>query len=138
MGDFLRCGVHEIWNRRLINKANDFYAPEFIGHASSARELYGPGDLKVHILGLLGAFPDATLSVDHLYWMGDPARDEYRTAMRWTLIGTHGGPGPYGPPTGRQVRLMGITQHRIRDEKIVEEWAIYDEFALLKQLVPVE
>jgi len=32
---------------------------------------------------------------------------------------------------------MGITQQVIRDEKIVEEWSVFDEFALLKQLAVV-
>lgn len=135
LGDFLGGMVREVWNRRLLNRVNDFYAPGFIGHASTAKELYGPGDLKLHILTLLGAFPDATLAIDHLYWLHDPARREYRTALRWTLTGTHDGPGIYGPPTGRRVHLLGISQHRIRDERIVEEWAVYDEFALLKQVV---
>jgi predicted ester cyclase len=134
--DFLRRGTHEIWNRRLLDQVNDFYAPHVRCHAPSAKELYGTGDLKLHILGLLGAFPDATIVVDHLYW--NEMRDgTVVTAMRWTLFGTHDGPGAYGPPSGRQVRLMGITQHYIRDGKIVEEWTIYDEFALLKQLVAV-
>ncbi len=135
--DFVRRSTHEIWNRRMLNTINDYYAPNLRCHASSAKELHGIGDYKVHILNLLGAFPDAFISVDHLYW-NDLGGGNYRTAMRWTLLGTHGGPGIYGPPTGKHVRLMGITQHRVEGGKIVEEWSVYDEFALLKQLAPVD
>jgi predicted ester cyclase len=135
--DFIRRGTHEIWNRRMLNAVNDYYAPTVRCHTSSAKELYGTGDLKVHILGLLGAFPDAWINVEHLYW-NELADGSYRTAMRWTLLGTHTGPGLYGAPTGKQIRLMGITQHRVENGKIVEEWSVYDEFALLKQLAPID
>jgi len=135
--DFLRRAMYEIWNQRLLNKIDEYYASDFRGHASSGKELFGLGDLKVHNLALLAAFPDAVMTVEHLYWLTNEARGEYRTAMRWALTGTHDGPGFYGPPTGKQVYLMGITQHVIRDEKIVEEWSVFDEFALLKQLAVV-
>lgn len=135
--DFLRRAMHEIWNQRLLNKIDDYYVADFRGHASSGKELYGLGDLKVHSLALLAAFPDAVMTFEYLYWLTDTARGEYRTAMRWALTGTHDGPGFYGPPTGKQVYLMGITQHVIRNEKIVEEWSVFDEFALLKQLAVV-
>jgi len=135
--DLVRRGMHEIWNRRMLDQVNAYYAADVLCHASSAKELYGVGDLKVHILNLLGAFPDALMTVDHFYGMDD-GQGGYRTAVRWTLIGTHMGPGIYGTPTGRQVRLMGISQHRIVRGVIVEEWMVYDEFALLKQLVPVD
>lgn len=135
--DFVRRSTHEIWNRRMLNRVNDYYAVNFRCHTSSAKELYGLGDYKVHLLALLGAFPDALLAVDHRYWLDD-GDGRYRTAMRWTLIGTHAGPGIYGPPTGKQVRLLGLTQHRVEGGKFVEEWTVYDEFALLKQLVTVE
>jgi len=135
--DFVRRSIHEIWNRRMLNKVNEYYLPNFRCHATSAKELHGAGDYKVHLLALLGAFPDAQIAVDHLYW-NDLGDGNYRTAVRWTMLATHGGPGIYGPPTGKTVRLMGITQHRVAGGKIIEEWSVYDEFALLKQLAPID
>ena len=66
-------------------------------------------------------------------WLGN-AQDGYTTAVRWTLQGTHEGPGIYGEPTGKRVYLLGITHHEVREGKFVKEWMVYDEFALLKQL----
>ena len=62
--DLVRRGMHEIWNRRMLDQVNTDYTPDVLCHASSAKELYGVGDLKVHILNLLGAFPDALMTVD--------------------------------------------------------------------------
>jgi predicted ester cyclase len=131
--DFVRRSVHEIWNWRLLNKVNDYYAPNYLCQTSTNRSLYGLGDFKAYVLGLLAAFPDAALNVDHICWLGSEPQG-YRVATRWTLHGTHEGPGIYGEPTGKRIRLLGITHQLIRDGKFVREWTVFDEFALLKQL----
>ena len=81
----------------------------------------------------MAAFPDAALTVDHVCWLGNE-QDGYRVATRWTLQGTHQGPGVYGEPTGKRVRLMGITHQHLEGDKFTREWTAFDEFALLKQL----
>ena len=73
------------------------------------------------------------MTVDHVYWMGNE-QEGYKVATRWTLVGTHLGPGIYGAPTGKRIRILGITHHRVQGGKIQEEWLLFDEFALLKQI----
>jgi predicted ester cyclase len=131
--DFVKRSIHEIWNWRLLNKIEDYYVPNYISYASTNRTLYGRGDLKAYILAILAAFPDAAMNVDHICWLGNE-QDGYRVATRWTLQGTHQGPGLYGEPTGKRIRLIGITHQHIKAGKFVKEWMIFDEFALLKQL----
>ena len=81
----------------------------------------------------MAAFPDARMDVDDLYWVGDEG-EGHRVATRWTLTGTHDGPGAHGSPTGKAVRVMGITHHLIRGGRFVREWTVFDELALLKQV----
>jgi predicted ester cyclase len=81
----------------------------------------------------MAAFPDLLITVDHVCWLPN-GPDGYRVATRWTLQGTHRGPSAYGEPTGKRVRLIGITHHEIQDKQIVKEWLVFDEFMLLKQL----
>jgi predicted ester cyclase len=131
--DFVRRSFHEIWNWRLLNKVDDYYARNYLCYTSTNKKLYGLGDYKAHILALLAAFPDAALTVDHICWLGNE-RDGYRVATRWTLQGTHQGPGGYGEPTGKRIRLMGITHQHLEGGKFTREWTAFDEFALLKQL----
>ena len=131
--DFVRRSIHEIWNWRLLNKVEAYYVKNYLCYTSTNRELYGLGDFQAYILSMLAAFPDAAVQVDHICWLGNE-QDGYRVATRWTLQGTHDGPGVYGEPTGKRVRLMGITHHQIQHGKFVKEWTIFDEFALLKQL----
>ena len=134
MEDFVRRAYHEIWNRRMLGRIPDYYAPNYLCHGASDRELYGLGDFTRDVLATLAMFPDAAVHVDDLYW-ADDGEGRYRTAVLWTLLGTHMGPGVYGLPTGRRVRLMGITHHRVKDGRFVEEWTEHAEFNLIKQLL---
>ena len=131
--DFLRRNLHEIWNRRMVNVVRDVVHENVVFHGPAQRELYGRGDYTAFILSLLAAFPDARFSIDQLYWNEDGAGG-YRTSMRWSLVGTHEGYGIYGDPTGIRFRLWGLTQHTIRDGRIVEDWTLFNEFSLLKAL----
>ena len=131
--DFVRRSFHEIWNWRLLNKVGEYYTPNFLCCTSTYGKLYGLGDFKSYVMSILAAFPDAVLNIDHVCWLGNE-QDGYRVATRWTLQGTHDGPGVYGEPTGKRICLLGITHHEIKDGKFVQEWTAFDEFALLKQL----
>lgn len=131
--DFVRRAFSEIWNWRRLSALDQYYAKNQIVHAAGGRELYGHGDLRAFILSTIAAFSDLLMTVDQVYWVGNP-QDGYRVASRWTLQGTHDGPGIYGEPGGARVRLMGISHHHVKNEKITEEWMLFDEFALLKQI----
>ena len=131
--DFIRRSFHEIWNWRLLNKIDDYYVPNYLCNTSTNKKLYGLGDFKAYVLSILAAFPDAAINVDHICWLGNE-QDGYRVATRWTLQGTHQGPGAYGEATGKRIHLMGITHHHIQHGRFVKEWTAFDEFSLLKQL----
>jgi predicted ester cyclase len=131
--EFIRRSFHEIWNWRLLNKVDEYYADNISYQSASMRQLYGPGDIKAYILSLLAPLPDLTLTVDHFCAIGD-ADTGYRTATRWTMQGTHTGPGIYGKPTGNRIKIIGITHQLVQNQKIMQEWTLFDEFALFKQL----
>jgi len=131
--DFVRRSFYEIWNWRLLNKIDEYFIPNYLCQTSTNRTLYGLGDYKAYILALLAALPDAAVNIDHICWLGNE-QDGYRVATRWTLQGTHQGPGVYGEPTGKRIRLMGITHQTVQGGKFIREWTAFDEFALLKQL----
>jgi predicted ester cyclase len=131
--DFVRRAIHEIWNWRMLNRIREYYAPRAITHAAGGRDLYGYGDLRPFILSLIAAFPDAAMDVDHVYWLGN-AQDGYRVAVRWSFHSHHRGHGIYGQPTGGPVRIIGITHFLIKDERIVEEWMMFDELSIFKQV----
>jgi predicted ester cyclase len=130
---FIHYYYHTIWNWRLLGNVNEAYARGLRFHGPTDREYYGLGEYKSFILSIMSVFPDLAFHVDEIYWMGND-EEGYSTSARWSLVGTHRGHGIYGPPTGRRIYMWGITQHRIRDGKIQEEWMMFNEFDVMQQI----
>ena len=131
--DLVRTTLHEIWNLRMFNRIHERFAENYHCFTVPERMIYGRWDYRTFITSMICAFPDARLFIDHVCWLDD-GDGRYRVAVRWNLVGTHLGPSKYGTPTGKRVRILGTTHFHIENETFVQEWCIFDEFALLKQL----
>ena len=131
--DMVRRAMHDIWNRRMFNEVPAYYAENYLYHGTTDREYYGRGNYTAYILSVLAMFPDAAMFIDDLRWVGNESVG-YRTAVRWSLLGTHTGPGIYGKPTDRPVHMHGVTQHRVKGGRFVEEWTVFDELQVVQQL----
>lgn len=132
--DFVQRAYHYIWNWRMLGTIDTTYAPNLRFYGPTNRSYYGRGPYKSFILSLLAMFPDGALTIDDTYWMGNE-RDGFLTSVRWHFVGTHRGAGIYGVPTGRQIAMWGITQHRIVGGVITEEWMQFNEFELMQQIL---
>lgn len=130
----IRALFHNVYNRRDLSAIDRLYATNVRWHGGSDREGYGRADVRAMARNLLATFPDLGVNVDEVYWMGNAA-DGYAVSVRWTGIGTHRGYGLYGTPTGRRVHLWGLSQLYISQGRIVEEWALFNEFDVLAQLL---
>jgi steroid delta-isomerase-like uncharacterized protein len=118
----------EIVNQRDPDLIEEFYPPEFVWHEPD-QDIRGYEQAKQFVSSFFEAFPDLSISVDDVLAEGDQA------VTRYTFRGTHQGETEeFGPPTGRQVELQGITIHRFEGGKIVEEWERYDNLSVLQQL----
>jgi hypothetical protein len=62
-------------------------------------------------------------------------QEGFRVSIRWSATGTHRGHGIYGAPTQRQVSIWGLTEHRIVNGQILEEWMLFNEMDLLMQIL---
>jgi hypothetical protein len=122
-----------LWNTRDFSVVREVYGPTCTIWAPSGRVLFGHGEIigwYVHVLGALG---DARTRVDHVCAV--PYGDRgFEVAIRWTLDGTHSGPGLHRPPTGQPIHVLGITHWRVVDGRVAEEWTVFDELAVLTQM----
>jgi len=132
--DFVRRAFHEIWNWRLLGKVNEYYAQNVRFHGTGDREIYGTGQLRSYFISILAMFPNLAHHIDHIYWMGNDA-EGYKVSVRWSIEGSHRGPGLYGKPTSKPISMWGISQLTIRAGKILEEWNLFNEFAVLQQIL---
>jgi steroid delta-isomerase-like uncharacterized protein len=102
--------------------------PDFVWHEPD-QDIRGYEQAKQFVSSFFEAFPDISITIDDVIAEGDQA------VSRYTIRGTHQGETEeFGPPTGRQFELQGITIHRFENAKIVEEWERYDNLSVLQQL----
>ncbi|MEL7026016.1 MAG: ester cyclase [Pseudomonadota bacterium] len=94
----------------------------------------GPAGADAHWLPLRASFPGATFKIHHTIGRDDPDMPP-RAAVRWSLAGTHDGPGPFGAPTGAPVYILGITHAEFGPWGLRREWTYYDEVAVWTQIV---
>lgn len=118
----------EIVSQRDPDALEEVYAADSVLHEPD-QDLQGLEEVKQYLSMYVSAFPDLNATVDDVIAEGD------QVVTRWTLRGTHQGEiEEFGPPTGRQIELEGLTLHRVEDGKIVEEWERYDNLSVLQQL----
>ena len=130
----MRALFHNVYNRRDLSAIDRLYASNVRWHGASDREGYGRADVRAMARSLMSTFPDLGMQVDEVYWMGNQT-DGYAISVRWTAVGTHRGHGLYGPPTGRRVHLWGLSQLYVQQGRIVEEYALFNEFDVMAQLL---
>jgi steroid delta-isomerase-like uncharacterized protein len=107
---------------------DEVYAPDLVWHEPD-QDIQGLEQARQFVTMYKTAFPDLNATVEDVIAEGD------KVVTRWTVRGTHQGEiEEFGPPTGRQVEIKGITIHRIEDGKIVEEWERYDNLSVMQQL----
>jgi steroid delta-isomerase-like uncharacterized protein len=107
---------------------DEVYALDVVWHEPD-QEVQGLEEARQFISMYKTAFPDLNVTVEDVIAEGD------KVVTRITFHGTHQGEvEEFGPPTGRQIEVKGITISRIENGKIVEDWDSYDNLSILQQL----
>jgi len=124
----------EIMNQGNLATIDELMSPDFLFTIPTHPDPYrGPDGFKNLVTMLRGAFPDVTLSVEHLVAEGDTV------VGHWTGRGTHTG-GPLHtvmgdiPATGKSFTIDGMSWLRFKDGKIIESLANEDTLGLLTQI----
>lgn len=122
-------GYQETYNANNLDVLDAIVAADIISHKTLPGLPPGLEGGKLSHRGTVATFPDLHYEIEDLIAEGD------RVVMRWTMTGTHSGASFMGqPPSGRQVRVPGISIFRLADGKIVEHWAEPDSLGLMQQL----
>ena len=95
---------------------------------------YGASAARGFWLGLRAAFPSARFEVLHAFGIEAPLLPP-RAALRWSLTGSHDGWGAFGPPTGAEVHVMGLSQAEFGPEGVRREWTLFDPGAVWMQIL---
>ena len=121
--------VEVAFNKGNLDVADEVYASTFVSHDPTTPEGQGsPESVKQFVNTYLNAFPDGHTTVEDVVTEGD------KVAYRWTFRGTHQGELMGISPTDKQVEITGITINRLSGGKIEEQWNVFDQLGILRQL----
>lgn len=122
-----------IWNADGSAAAQS-YKEGFAFEGTTNRAFEGHAAHAAYVSELRTAFPDLSLQVDEVYWMGKDS-DGWRISTRWSATGTHAGGTVFRDPTGALCQIWGITQWRVEKGQVVQEWQLFNELDLMMQIV---
>ena len=116
----------QVLGQGRIAENEHIYHPEFVAHAGD-RDV-GRSEDRAATEGWRAAIPDLRVTVVRL------AADCDLVAVHFEASGTNTGEGGGLPATGRHARSQGITIFGVRDGKVAEEWTVFDQYGMLRQL----
>lgn len=125
--------VDRVWNERHLEEVDRFVHPHVFLETTRARILTRHRNYQIDLLQMLAPFPDAVIRPRDVAVVSDPGRGT-RASVLWQLQGTYSGAPLYGPPTSSPVEVMGVSQFLVRDGRVVHEWRVFDEIAVLAQI----
>ena len=102
------------------------HAPDFVAHAegrlaSLEEDISAAREQRK-------ALPDMRVKVNHIVAEGD------LVSVYWTASGTNTAAGWGVPATGKSVSVSGMTLFRFVGGLIQEEWSVFDQYSIMKQL----
>ena len=130
--DFIIRHTYDIWDDKGMGKIYDHYKHNALVHTSDG-VTYGRDQVIANSVMKLAGYPDIKDYIDDVIWASD-GNGGFHTSMRWTWIGHNTGHTIYGPPTGRKVVVWGVANCYVKGDRVVEEWVVYNEISLIRQL----
>lgn len=130
--DYIVRSTHRIWEEKGMGLLYSHYRHNVQVHTAYGLT-YGREAMLAASIQKLAAYPDRKAYADEVIWAGDDEQG-FRTSHRITTVARNTGYSLYGPPTGREVAYLTIANCLVRENRIVEEWLVTDELAVVRQL----
>jgi steroid delta-isomerase-like uncharacterized protein len=102
------------WSEGKVDGLDAVLAPSFARRSSAGMSADGIPALKKVMTDIRTAYPDLKVVFDESYHMKDVS------FHLWTATGTNTGPGA-APPTGKSIKVPGMTLVRYQDGRIASE-----------------
>ncbi len=130
--DYILGITYEIWESGGMGLIHDYYAPDVEVYSLDGVVNSAEGVVRAS-KATLAAFPDRLLLGEAVIWSREQNGDLY-SSHRILSPMTNLGDSNFGPATGKRVEAMIIADCLVRDGKIVREWIVRDNLALVRQL----
>ncbi len=124
--------TERIWHDREVDLCRRYYSEDCPIH-TLAGPVAGVEAVIANTWATLAAFPDRRLDADNVIW-SDEGGGSFHSSHLITSKMTNMGDSDFGPATGRRVLVRTIADCLCRENRIIEEWLVRDNLALVQQL----
>ena len=133
--DIVTTMLHNVWSVHNFAMLDDYYSYNVSVEGLSGNRLCGTPNYKRFLTDLHGSLANSDFKIDHMQMMdSDAGENEKFVHCRWSLCGNHTTSRMFGAGTGTPLHVMGISQYRLVNGRIAEEWTVFDEVAIWKQI----
>ena len=134
IGDFVLELYNKIYEWKLLDQVKRFYAENAVVHYVCDKDLNGHSQIQGMLTSLFASFPNACFLVERVTYNQRATGDGWDVAVRWRLSGLHEGIGYFGEPSGKPVEILGVSHLKVVNNKVVEEWMVFDGLDVLTQI----
>jgi predicted ester cyclase len=121
--------VGDVLNKRNVDAADQFFAPQFLDHSLAAMGIEGTvAGFKQWFRMFHAAFPDAHWKIEYI-----DAKCDWVYHHK-TVVGTHQGEYLGLQATGKKITSQETGRIRFQNGKMVEFWGTFDDFGIARQL----
>jgi len=132
-GQFAAAVISDVWDHRNAQHLSDAYARSCVLNVPPGLKIEGRSKAKNHFTRLLASLTDTRGTLDH-HCVSRGDNNELDLALRWTVRGMHVDGGFDCPGDGAELLILGISHWRINRNGIVEDWTLYDQLAIMRQI----
>jgi len=115
------------YNHGAADAASEIFSPDFVAYMPG-RPRMDRATFEHFVAGVTDGMPGYTYEIHDQIAQGD------FVVNRITWRGIHSGNLAGVPATGRSIELRGINMFRVKDGRVVEQWAELDMLGLLQQI----
>ena len=127
--------LHNVWHSQFFAMLDDYYSYNVQVWSLGGRNLCGVPNLKYFLSNLHSNFSNSNFQIDFIQSIeSDAGSCEKLVHVRWSLCGRHATGGMFGKGTNAPLYLMGISHYRVVNGRIAEEWTVFDELSIWKQI----
>ena len=123
-----------IMNINLEKTINDNYDRAVQQFQPGGNTHYGKDEVIKFWKQLRNAFPNSLFSIDHIAFT-EEINQPKKASVRWSLVGKHEGNGIFGKASNAKIYVMGINHVEFGPRGIKNEWVLYDETMIWKQIL---
>lgn len=115
------------WNYEKLQSLDQCLEPDYVFHGATD-EIRGAAAYRAAVASELESLDNLVIRVEDM--MGEGDRVVARTTSWFTPHGEFMG----AFPTGKDVKMLEISMHRVANGKVAESWETYDRRSLLRDL----